>query len=594
MPVVLSVNEAARSVTVVDRALAAFLSEQLECSICSSIAWCAVQTDCLHIFCADCIKKVMTDRCPNCRRSPLTHRPLESTNPTLHKMLGNVLVECLMFAGTCPWRGEYSSAEAHLQTSCDEHRMRCTACGEVRSASNMSMHRQHECVAAPSICSACQLSVPRYEMDHHARVSCRMTVVRCAHFRRENVAAVSGANAAFACTQLVRRVDMCAHLSTECVDTRVMCWICKAEYARGHQAAHMLDAMAPHCDRLTADRKSAVDVRTAPTVIVLGTQFEYKPDESRVVMLRYDMERNLWTTMSAHDTCHHMDVCPREVSTDTDVMVRVNIDGSVTRMDTAIVTYDTLLAISSATLRAKYGGVCDRIHALSKTRALLIGGLVAVDTLDAKNNRSTKKNALNRCVTYDIDRDIVTPCAPMRHARVYASSVRVGDIVYVVGGTNCPDDLSTMGAMSATMEQYDIKSNKWSELPSHPTRVMGAPIVAAPYGLVLAGGYRALQPESDAKHPMRFSMSNAVTCYLFAQRAWRSEEWVLPRKMEDFGFVYWRSRFIVMGGLTEAHGGRSGTGTAICVMYDERTRTWSDLQQLPAPLAVRQASLACA
>jgi hypothetical protein len=514
----------------------------------------------------------------------------------LHKMLGNVMVECLMFPGICLWKGEYSSAETHLQTSCDERRTRCSACSEIRSAANMSMHKQYECVAAPTTCGACQLSLPRYEMDHHVRVTCSAAIIPCIQFRKENVAyADTDANELFACTKLVRRANMCVHLATECVDARVMCWMCKAEYTRGHQSAHMMQALSLHHDRLAMDRKSVSDdVRTAPTIIVCGTQLDRKQDVKPSSMLRYDMERNLWTTMRARINCEKMDVFPRENTTDTDVdvMMCLTAENCVVPIDTAIVKYAAVssssFSSSSKTIRAKHGGTCDRIHALSKTRVLLIGGFVVLDVLDAKNDKVSTKHAVSTCMLYDTETDVVALCAPMKHARVHASSVRVGNTVYVVGGTDRPDDTGGMNVASSTMEQYDIKADKWSMLPSHPTPVMGAPMVATPYGLVLAGGYRPVDAEG-----MRFSISNVVTCFSFVQRTWRSAEWVLPRKMEDFGLVYWRSRFIIMGGLTSDSGGRRGTGTTVCTMYDERTLTWTNLSNLPTSLVSAHAILAC-
>lgn len=99
------------------------LSEELTCGICLDYADRAVETSCCHhIFCENCIKKVSTSCCPQCRK---TYKALVAH--LARRMIGEMEIVCTN--KECGLKTTRSELVHHLP-KCQFRNYKCSLCDE--------------------------------------------------------------------------------------------------------------------------------------------------------------------------------------------------------------------------------------------------------------------------------------------------------------------------------------------------------------------------------------------------------------------------------------------------------------------------------
>jgi ubiquitin conjugation factor E4 B len=98
----------------------------LKCVICSDPYINPCSTLCDHTFCRSCITKWIgeNDRCPACRKKPLTIQGLKATNRIVFDMVDRLLVRCKACLQSNIQRGNF---DEHFNKYCLKTYVSCSA-----------------------------------------------------------------------------------------------------------------------------------------------------------------------------------------------------------------------------------------------------------------------------------------------------------------------------------------------------------------------------------------------------------------------------------------------------------------------------------
>lgn len=99
-----------------------------------------------HLFCAGCIEKVHSDKCPTCRE-PFDPFLLQA-NVFVHRQIAGMKVHCMNREHGCHWTGNLGMNEQTLTDHmfvCEERRISCPRCSQVILAAEAQQHGDEDC-----------------------------------------------------------------------------------------------------------------------------------------------------------------------------------------------------------------------------------------------------------------------------------------------------------------------------------------------------------------------------------------------------------------------------------------------------------------
>ena len=252
------------------------LHQDLTCSICTSIAWEPVQTECDHIFCKQCLNDWMRAtnsedgeqaKCPLDRKliDKTKVHPLKEINPLGWKMIGRIEVKCPRYESLgCDWIGEYSDAYDHVQHKCAYSLDQCQWCHSSFQRRHLDQHENDDCSERPIVCSYCEESIPFEDMDDHIQLDCSKVSVQCMGDKKGKVV-LDGAvtpcvvinSPSTGCGAVMVRSSYQLHLRDECPATLIPCSYARhgcnvGLIKRGSMSNHLTSNMSQHLELVTA------------------------------------------------------------------------------------------------------------------------------------------------------------------------------------------------------------------------------------------------------------------------------------------------------------------------------------------------------
>ncbi len=180
----------------VDEAFAKSAFGELECAICTSLAWDAVSPPCgVHVFCRRCLAEWLTrhQTCPTCKVKTVgmdATKPLAVSNPIAYRMLSKIKVHCPKHyrpaAGSGGGGGgggagsaattEVEGSTTPVAAAAGAGGSGCTYTGEYSDA--LTTHLQRSCAFEPVVCPLrCSIGlIPRGQLASHALVCDRRPI----------------------------------------------------------------------------------------------------------------------------------------------------------------------------------------------------------------------------------------------------------------------------------------------------------------------------------------------------------------------------------------------------------------------------------
>ncbi|XP_067118252.1 LOW QUALITY PROTEIN: TNF receptor-associated factor 6-like [Centruroides vittatus] len=180
------------------------LDLKFECPICYMCLRDAVQTECGHLFCEDCILHWISKekRCP-LDKQMLTKEKISSDNDTRREIQA-LKVQCPQIKNGCNVITELKTIELHESTCGYQMNFCSLGCGEKLYRKDVDCHRE-TCTHSPSQCEYCQEEFPRVNKLEHYKV-CNAFLISCKY-----------------CNILVSRGDMECHIQKDCPRVIVSC-----------------------------------------------------------------------------------------------------------------------------------------------------------------------------------------------------------------------------------------------------------------------------------------------------------------------------------------------------------------------------------
>ena len=152
--------------------------------------------------------------------------------------------------------------------------------------------------------------------------------------------------------------------------------------------------------------------------------------------------------------------------------------------------------------------------------------------------------------------------APCEEARLKASLVALGGLLYYIGGWNLPSGCTN------TVECYNPDMNEWNSCAGLNTARCKSGCVATENHIFIIGGGATIRQKRD-------SMLSSVEKYNPEENSW---SYISPLKeaRSEPGCVYWSGKIYAIGGIDN-----SGLPTLSCEVYSPITDVWEAIAQLP-------------
>ena len=128
------------------------LPDFLICDMCDDVLVDPHFTDCCqHTYCKDCIDKVTSKRCPQCRETYTQLIPDVKSS----RIISGQEIRCPYHVYKCPWTGYSEDIEKHL-SACQCRPIECpSGCGKRYERRNMLLHNNLECQLGVLKCRDC-------------------------------------------------------------------------------------------------------------------------------------------------------------------------------------------------------------------------------------------------------------------------------------------------------------------------------------------------------------------------------------------------------------------------------------------------------
>ena len=164
------------------------VDQNLVCPICQCPMIEAVETECGHTFCSQCLRSAMIHQydaktCPSCR-NPLALANIYHVNRLVDRMLDDLVVSCVSKSKGCLVTLARSNILDHVDRHCA---FSDVPCPDSRCRQVLQRRRNTDgcCQHGPAICEYCPEIMPELELEDHVKTSCVNRVLTCNECKSE-------------------------------------------------------------------------------------------------------------------------------------------------------------------------------------------------------------------------------------------------------------------------------------------------------------------------------------------------------------------------------------------------------------------------